>query len=141
MNIKVKFVNEAKDGKKFGSIVGSDDTRYPCPKDMVSKFVKGQSYDIETKAEKWGENDVQVIKGIKTNGATGGTSGHVGGSGDKWWMPFVSNTVAHAIQAGHIKGPGEIRTWAASAKLAAESLSGSYNPAKSMDDLEDDIPL
>lgn len=38
-----------------------------------------------------------------------------------WWMPFVSNTVAHAIQAGHCQSPEGIRTWAIAARNAANS--------------------
>ena len=38
-----------------------------------------------------------------------------------WWMPFVSNTVAHAIQAGLIKTPQEIRAWLIAAKVAAKT--------------------
>ena len=39
-----------------------------------------------------------------------------------WWMPFVSNTVAHAIQAGRIEGPAQIEAWASAAKTAAITL-------------------
>ena len=37
---------------------------------------------------------------------------------DRWWLNFVSNTVAHAIQAGLIKEVSEIAQWARGAKLA-----------------------
>ena len=36
-----------------------------------------------------------------------------------WWMPFASNTVAHAIAAGLIKEPQDIRAWLIAAKTAA----------------------
>ena len=36
-----------------------------------------------------------------------------------WFMPFVSNVVAHAIQAGLIKEPAQIRAWLIAAKTAA----------------------
>ena len=39
-----------------------------------------------------------------------------------WWMPFVSNTVAHAIQAGHVNNPQAIKAWAVAAKEAARVL-------------------
>ena len=35
-----------------------------------------------------------------------------------YWLPFVSNTIAHAITAGHIREPGQIGAWA---KAAAET--------------------
>lgn len=55
---------------------------------------------------------------------TGAGSGLVsGGSGGAtWWMPFVSNTVAHAIQAGIIQNPQQIDAWAVAARLAAQKL-------------------
>jgi len=39
-----------------------------------------------------------------------------------WWMPFVSNTVAHAIQAGAIKEPAHIGKWAKAAADTAIAL-------------------
>lgn len=50
-----------------------------------------------------------------------------------WWMPFVSNTVAHAIQAGAIKEPGEIGKWA---KAAADTAVALLNTEPS----EEDVP-
>jgi hypothetical protein len=41
---------------------------------------------------------------------------------DRWYMAFVSNTVAHAIQSGYIQSPDDIAKWAKAAKNAAESL-------------------
>lgn len=135
MQITVKYANAAKEGKKFGSIVGADDVRFPCPPALVAQFEKGQTYEVETKPEKWGDQMVQVIKGIKSNGHAAPSSG------DKWWMPFVSNTVAHAIQAGLIKGPGEISTWARAARNVAEDLPKLPAKPASFEDMDDDIPL
>lgn len=39
------------------------------------------------------------------------------------WLPFASNTVAHAINAGLIKEPAEVKQWAAAAKQAFEELT------------------
>ena len=39
------------------------------------------------------------------------------------WLPFASNTVAHAIQAGHITQPGQVSAWAKAAKEAVEALA------------------
>jgi hypothetical protein len=40
-------------------------------------------------------------------------------AGAPWYLPFVSNTVAHAIAAGLIKEPHDILPWAHGAKAAA----------------------
>jgi hypothetical protein len=45
-----------------------------------------------------------------------------------WWMPFVSNTVAHAIQAGFITEPGMVLDWARAAKEAALALGEKEPP-------------
>ena len=37
---------------------------------------------------------------------------------DRWWLPFVSNQVAHAIAAGLIKQATDIRAFAITAKVA-----------------------
>ena len=39
-----------------------------------------------------------------------------------WWQPFVSNTVAHAIQAGLCKSPTEINQWALIAAQVAVAV-------------------
>lgn len=62
------------------------------------------------------------------------------------YMPFVSNTVAHAIQAGVIKSPEEIYAWAQKAFDTAKNLVEGRQrvtaelPAHS-DDFDDDIPF
>ena len=42
-------------------------------------------------------------------------------SGDRWWLPFVSNQCAHAIAAGQIKGVSDLKSWALGAKEAIEA--------------------
>ena len=39
-----------------------------------------------------------------------------------WWMSFVSNTVAHAIAAGHCNSPEAINMWAMKAAQVAISV-------------------
>ena len=39
------------------------------------------------------------------------------------WLPFASNTVAHAINAGLITSPEQVKIWAASAKRAFQELA------------------
>jgi hypothetical protein len=39
------------------------------------------------------------------------------------WLPFASNTVAHAINAGIIKEPADVKAWAAAAKQAFMELA------------------
>lgn len=121
--VTVKYVNPAKEGKKYGSIKGSDDQTYWVKADMVAQFSKGQAYELEVGQEKWGDNQVNVVKALP--GASQGSVAPANGghsNSDRWYMPFVSNTVAHAIAAGKIAEPDDIKMWAAAAKEAAEAL-------------------
>jgi len=45
-----------------------------------------------------------------------------GASGDRFYLPFVSNTVAHCIAAGLIKTPSDVSPWAKAAYDAAQAL-------------------
>jgi len=47
-----------------------------------------------------------------------------GVSGDRFWLAFVSNQVAHAIQAGLITEPNQIGAWAKAAYEAVQFVSG-----------------
>ena len=46
------------------------------------------------------------------------------GRENRYWLPFVSNQVAHAIAAGNIKQPGEMMAWAKAAYTAVTNLEG-----------------
>jgi hypothetical protein len=72
--------------------------------------------------EKGGKTFVDAMRIVeevlpKANGAAIPT-----GNIAPWWMPFVSNTVAHAIQAGCIKEPADIKQWAAAARQTAMEI-------------------
>ena len=63
-----------------------------------------------------------------------------GGAGyAPWWMAFVSNTVAHAIQVGKIEHPGLIMDWAMAAKGVALRLADPSEPAERKAD--EDVPF
>ena len=53
--------------------------------------------------------------------ATAGVPGPAGAA--PVWLPFASNTVAHAINAGIIKEPADVKAWAAAAKQAFQELA------------------
>ena len=44
--------------------------------------------------------------------------------GDRWWLNFTSNIVAHSIAAGLIKEPIQLAAWAKAAKHAIEVADG-----------------
>ena len=49
-------------------------------------------------------------------------------NGDRWYMPFVSNTIAHAIAAGCIKDFPALNQWAKAAHDAAVALDALDEP-------------
>ena len=53
-----------------------------------------------------------------------------------WWMPFVSNSVAHAIAAGHVNSPEAIKTWAIAARNAANACVATTPPTT-----DEDVPF
>ena len=54
---------------------------------------------------------------------------------DRWWLPFCSNQVAHAIAAGLIKEPGQIKPWAEAAYRAVTSV-GQWTPQQTDDGVD-----
>ena len=116
--VTVKFVNPPKEGKKLATIKAQDDKYYYYdPKKF--NFVKGETYEIDTRDDDYqGKTYVHVeaiVKQAQSNGAAKP-------AGDRWYMPFVSNTVAHAIASALITDPDQIKLWAAAAKQAALEL-------------------
>lgn len=62
------------------------------------------------------------------------------GKSDRFYMPFVSNTIAHAIQAGLIKTPKDIGMWAFKAKKTAILLETTIDfEAEGYEALLDDL--
>ena len=127
MQITVKFVNPANEGKKYGSVVSDTDKKYMVKASQVGRFIKGSTYEIELHPEEWGDTTVHVVDSIQA--VQNAPQSIRKPNGDRWYMPFVSNTVAHAIAAGCIKDFGELNQWAKAAHDAAIAL----------DALDDDI--
>jgi hypothetical protein len=61
--ISIKYVNPAREGKKFGSIKSVEGETYWVPAGMVSQFQPGTTVDVPTETQKWGANIQNVISG------------------------------------------------------------------------------
>jgi hypothetical protein len=61
--INIKWVNPAKEGKKFGSLVDVSGAKYMCPAALVSQFQPGTTVDVPVQSAKWGADVVEVIQG------------------------------------------------------------------------------
>lgn len=86
----------------------------------------GMVIEAETKISEYnGKTNTWIEKWKAVAGATptppAGTSGHTNG-GTPPWLPFASNTVAHAINGGLITNPDQVKQWAAAAKQSYEEL-------------------
>lgn len=132
MQITVKFVNLANEGKKYGSVVDFEtNKKYMVKAAMVGRFARGGTYEIIMHPEEWGDTTVNVVDTVKSLQTPQDASGRtIKPNGDRWYMPFVSNCVAHAITADLVGQPANISAWAKAA----------YDAAQALDALNDDIP-
>src|SRR3990167_8236132 len=112
----VEAVTPSKSGKSFRIQIGGE--WYGAGKDAGIDKMKGETVEFSYEDGDFGPW-IQDWK--QTQSAPASSAGRTTASGP-WWMPFVSNTVAHAIAAGEIKDPKAISAWAKAAKDAAEAL-------------------
>jgi hypothetical protein len=106
--------------------VTADGKEYLAKKD--SGISAGMTIEAEVEISDYNGKTYHWIKKYKSvNGSIGATTTpvqHNGQSGGNLaWLPFASNTVAHAINAGLIKEPSEVKSWAAAAKQAFQELA------------------
>ena len=88
-----------------------------------SGITSGMTIEAEVEDSDYNGKSYHWIKKYKTvNGSAAPSAAPAAGNGTAW-LPFASNTVAHAINAGLIKDPSEVKQWAAAAKQAFEELT------------------
>lgn len=118
MLLTVESVKPTRSGKSVVVTAGGKDY-FALPAQGITA---GMTIDAETKnSEYQGKTLVWIDKYSeaappKVNGSTS-TSGHA-------WLPMASNLTAHAISAGLIKEPSEVKMWIAATKQAFEEVSG-----------------
>jgi len=82
----------------------------------------GMTIEAETKDSLYNNKTNTWIEKWKPVSAAPASAPAANGAGNAW-LPFASNTVAHAINAGLITTPDQVKVWAASAKQAFEELA------------------
>jgi hypothetical protein len=119
-----EFVNPPKEGARSGSIKATDGRYYgfEAKKYPTSSWEKGKTYNVELKSREYNGKTYWDITARHE-----GTAPRSNGAGppplvDRFWMPFVSNVVAHAIAGGQVKDPAQVFNWAMAAKQAALAL-------------------
>jgi hypothetical protein len=124
MKAKIEAVTKSKSGKALRVKFSGNDTWYGARLDANLEGAKGKSIEAEVEVDE--QYGPQIKKWAFAQGDAAPSSpangGKDHGSSDKWFMPFVSNTVAHAISSGQITEPSQIGMWAKAAKAAASEL-------------------
>ena len=119
MKGKIEKVELSKTGKSQGVWIAGQ--KYTC-KDMLINQMAGKEIDFVVGSFDYNGKAYPTIESytVTVSGQEAQSSGAQGNNTN--YMPFVSNTVAHAISAGLIKTPPEIKDWAVAAYLAADQL-------------------
>ena len=119
--IRIDSVKSTPSGKSL--IIKSGDATYFAK--PASGLSAGMTIEAETKESEFnGKINVWIDKwkdAPKGAAPSAQTSAPAGGDVMRY-MPFVSNTVAHAISAGLVKEPHEVTAWAHAAATAAKEL-------------------
>lgn len=113
MQLTVEQVKPASSGKSLRVKANGD--WYGAKKD--SGITAGMSIDAEVEDGDYGK----WINSYRAAGSPSPASKAPASNGAAW-LPFASNTVAHAIQAGMIQQPGQVSAWAKAAKDAFDAL-------------------
>ncbi len=122
--IRIDAVQKSKSGKAWA--VKSGDQYYAANLDSGIEHLVGKVLEVEIKT--FGK-DGRAINKYSVVGSEAPQTPQIAPRAPQtltqgsapWWMPFASNTVAHAIQSGYIKEPSDIKVWVLAAKQAAES--------------------
>ena len=120
MKGKVDSVTRSKSGKTWRVKIG--DTFYGANFDTKLDGAIGKNIDFKFNdgdfgpwIESWGYDTA-----VPAPAPSSASASHL--NGDRFYMPFVSNTVAHGIAAGLIKNPADLNVWARAAHDVAVAL-------------------
>lgn len=118
--LRIDEITPSKSGKAWRVKIG--DKWYGANKDTIATTDKGRVADMEIEASDYGP----WIK--KATFASPGPSTQAVAPSQTmsapYWLPFASNVVAHAISAGIVKEPADIKAWVLAAKEAAQKATG-----------------
>lgn len=114
--IRIDEITESKTGKSWR--IKSGNQWYGANKDEFGLQCKGQTYDAQVTTGDFGPW-ITLAKPAKQAPSPSREAPRAD-SGDMRYLPFASNTVAHAISAGLIKEPTQIKAWFIAAKQAVE---------------------
>jgi hypothetical protein len=137
IKIDIDKVLPPKPGKVQGYVVTMQGATYGFFPDKISPMTGPAEVEVVARhyqgKEYWNITSIKQSSTAKPYVAppppgAGGSAPPRPAEAAPWWMPFVSNTVAHAIQAGFITDPAMVLDWARAAKEAALALGEKEQP-------------
>jgi hypothetical protein len=116
MQLTVESVGPSKSGKALRVKAGGD--WYGAKKD--SGLSAGMTIEADVSDGEYGKwiDKWKAVNGSAQHTPDAGAKAPAAAGAAPMWGNFVSNQVAHAIQAGLITDPSQIKLWAAAAKQA-----------------------
>ena len=111
--LKIEQATLSKSGKSYNVKVG--DKWYLAKTDSNITTAVGKTIEAEVSESEYNGKTMYWINEWALVAGQAAAAPPAVSYGAPWWMPFVSNTVAHAISAGLIKTPEDIKAWAAAA--------------------------
>lgn len=123
MRAKIEAVTKSKSGKALRVKFSGNDEWHGAWLDPKLEAAKGKMVECEVHKDEtygWQIDKWTFAEEAQTGGSTTGGNGAT--TGDRWWLSFCSNQVAHAIASGRIQDPSEIGKWAKAAHDAIQAV-------------------
>jgi hypothetical protein len=122
--VAIKYVNDAKPGKKYGSIKDSSGNTYWVPAGMVAQFQPNTTVDVNLSQQTWGQNQVQVVAGF-ANGDINAKASMDSGVMQRHPAPpsqTVNGHVNEAEKSGYIFVTGCLQQALGAGKIEAKDI-------------------
>ena len=122
MQLTVEKIHPTKSGKGYMvRAAGVPDAYYSGA--LGIEQTQGKTIDAEIGSwQSPSGSSVATIKSFSLSSAQPAPQAPTVQHTDRWYMAFVSNVCAHAIQSGLITDPAQLAIWASGAKHAADGL-------------------
>lgn len=147
MQTTLRYVNPPKDGKKMGSVVAEDGTRYFAYPDQYGGVSPGDVVNLEPQPANFGGTDVMTVKkGTRVERIGSGGSAPAPKVQSQAEEIFVTGVVGRAMGSGKF-GAGDILSLTTQAAAAYQAWKGGANPAAPVsaggarDELDQEIPF
>lgn len=123
MQLAIEQVTKSKSGKALR--VKANGAWYGARLTSKLDTLQGKTIEAEVKHDETYGDQIEAYKVVESAApaAAPRSNGAAPVNGSPAWLPFASNTVAHAISAGLILEAGQVSMWAKAAKEAFEALA------------------